>query len=82
VSPKDIGIALLFASGIDKTRDLLRQTASRNHDPLDIARRIPFRSRRKYDWLLADDLTDEEAARGWIDLPGAMAILSASETSG
>jgi ATP-dependent Lhr-like helicase len=75
--PTDRDIALCFDVGIDRVRSLIRETASRNLSPLEIARRMGVLPRRKYDWLLSDELFFEETAREWIDLPGAIAKLNA-----
>jgi ATP-dependent Lhr-like helicase len=74
--PKDEGIALVFAVGIDKVRDVIRRVTLREHKPSDVAENMPGFQRRKYDWLLSDQLKLEVASRAWVDVPGAMSVLN------
>jgi ATP-dependent Lhr-like helicase len=74
--PKDEGIALVFAVGIDKVRDLIQRATLREHKPSEVAGSMPGFQRRKYDWLLSDQMKLEVASRAWVDVPGAMAVLT------
>jgi len=72
----DRGVALELRLPLDETRDSLRKAASASYQSLDLARHIFPRIRRKYDWLLHEELVDASIAEGWLDLDGAMLLLS------
>jgi len=76
VSPKDEGVALVFGVGVEKVRDLIRRATLREHKPIEVAGRLLGFQRRKYDWLLSDQLKLEVASRAWVDVPGAISVLN------
>jgi ATP-dependent Lhr-like helicase len=71
----DRWIALEFRSDVEGTRRLLAETAKGPCDPVEIARFLPSRQRRRYDWLFVDELLDISNALGYLDLDGAKAVL-------
>ena len=76
IACSDRGVALEFRLSVDETRESLRKAASASFQPLDLARHVFPRIRRKYDWLLHEDLVDASIAEGWLDLEGARALLA------
>ena len=73
--PADEDIALIFKCTPNELNQALQRAAAGNSNILDVARRLEMIHRRKYDWLLDDDLRIEQAARAYVDLPGAINVL-------
>ena len=74
--PADEDIALLFKCRPDEVKTLLQRVKnSGTLNAVDIASRSESNHRRKYDWALGDELRIEQAARAFIDMPGAINLL-------
>jgi hypothetical protein len=71
----DEGIALTFNLSVDALRDALQDLLARPWDPRQLARQVYPRQRRKYDWLLSDELLDECISCGALDCDGALRLL-------
>ena len=67
----DEGIGLVFHLSVEDTEQALAEAANQVFDPAAIAGTMELRRRRKYDWLLSDELIDTSLARGWLDIAGA-----------
>ena len=74
--PEDESIALVFSLPRDRAVNVIKKAATVAYTEDEIARLIQARSRRKYDWLLDDELITICTARGWVDLSGASALLA------
>lgn len=75
--PEDEDIALVFDVGATELRDHVDESVMRSQDSMQLARLMPQRRARKYDWLLDDDLLDVSVSRGLIDVDGAAEVLRA-----
>jgi ATP-dependent Lhr-like helicase len=69
------GIALTFEVPADSVRDAMKELETRPWNPLELARLVQLRQRRKYDWLLGDELLDICIGRGVLDCDGAGELL-------
>jgi ATP-dependent helicase Lhr and Lhr-like helicase len=78
----DRGIALEFRTDAEGARSLLTQALRAKADHVEVARFLPFRQRRRYDWLFIDELLDISNALGYLDLKGAMGVLASAAQGG
>ncbi|MDB6085824.1 MAG: putative ATP-dependent helicase Lhr, partial [Gammaproteobacteria bacterium] len=76
IETENQGIALVIHQPSDRVAQLVRKCSDAVHDPLTVVRHITDAPERKYNWLLGRDLLWEQAARGWIDVRGALRALS------
>ncbi|HOD81585.1 MAG: putative ATP-dependent helicase Lhr [Planctomycetes bacterium ADurb.Bin126] len=76
VASQDEGIALVLGVSEDEARSRIKEIARQEHNPLEVAQMVQPKERRKYDWLLGEDLLNISLARGWLDLDGAAAVLA------
>ena len=71
----DEGIALTFNVPVDALRDAIQEVLARPCTPLQLPQQVWPRQRRKYDWVLSDELLDECISRGVLDCDGALKLL-------
>lgn len=71
----DEGIALTFTGPIDTLRQAMRDLLARPWDPVRLSQHVFPRHRRKYDWLLDDELLDTCISRSVLDCQGAVELL-------
>ena len=71
----DEGVALTFKVPADTLRQAMYDLQARPWNPLQLAQEVFPRQRRKYDWLLGDELLDVCISRGVLDCQGAMTLL-------
>ena len=76
IASQDEGIALVLGVSQDEAQSRLSAIARQEHDPLKVAAMVQPKERRKYDWLLGDELLTVSLARGWLDLDGAAGVLA------
>jgi len=75
--PRNEQIALVFDLPPDAVRHAVGRVAAMDIDLNTLARIMPRRNRRKYDWLLDDSLAALCTTTGWLDLGGARELLHA-----
>jgi ATP-dependent helicase Lhr and Lhr-like helicase len=71
----DEGIALTFKTPVDALRKAVDDLQARPWEGRELARQAFPRQRRKYDWLLDDELLDIGISRGALDCEGATDLL-------
>jgi len=72
---EDEGIALTFRVPLDTLLAAVQEMAGRQWEPLQLAKQVMPRLRRKYDWLLNEELLDVCISRDALDCDGAAKLL-------
>jgi ATP-dependent Lhr-like helicase len=73
------GIALICPISMERLQEITLQMASQNFEALELASHIPNKMRRKYDWLLCDELLEVGLSRDYISIMSAISHLSVAE---
>jgi len=73
----DEGIALTFAKmSENRIMEFYGQFLQNQPDPVELASCFPVKAVEKYDCYLTDELLSEAFARNYLDLPGALKLIS------
>ncbi len=72
----DKGIGLVFKISTDELSSRMKKFPDFSEKASKVARQVWPRWRRKYDYLLNDDLLDISLARGFLDIKGAQSFIT------